>query len=179
MIEQIIGYSREKVAGRLREIFAPLEARLNKGDEFDYANFALFDGTLNGDREGIIRVPLTEGSPSRVLDWRLGKDVLLKDVSPLPWAGYLILEPNECFSHLRPGEPTLAFLVDAEEAGRDRTEDWAVIQWVNVYGEVVKESPECSKQLGVYGKDAMEYCTHRGNQKWHAITCTSTGTNQN
>ena len=173
MIEQIRGYSRESVRQKLAEMFEGVEAFLGKGDAFDYENYRLFDGGgINGSREAVVLVPLTEDSPSRIIDRQLGKEVLLKDVSPLPWAGVVVLSPNECFSGLTENEPALIRLVDDAD---DRLGSWAYAEYIDEYGTAVKITDEVEKLIGVQEPESMKY---KANVLWHAVTCTSVGTNQ-
>ena len=156
-------FDRAAFVEQIREIFQPLEAYLNDGDEFNYDELAFFSAVLNGWEEHLVIIQLTLESPSVVIGQHLGEELSWADVGPLPICGFLMLSPTDCIHTLEAGVPYLvrglawdrSEVIDAEGAfARYFTTHW------------------------LRGVSEGAWYTYRGNVEFHAYSCAVTTTNQ-
>ena len=153
----------------LREVFEPMKPLLaNTGDELDFERFRFFSGKkMNGEDETAVIIPLTEDSPSQRVAMKSEEEAPLADYVPLPFVGFLPLDPCTCFHTIRNGVPylyrVLGYDVQAE--------------MVDSSGAFVRQSTEFSwKNRGAPTEG--EWVRASGNITFHTMSCGTACTNQ-
>jgi len=165
---QVAGWDHGAFVDYLREAFAPTEGLLAQtGDELDFERFRFFSGKdINGKDETVVIIPLTVDSPSLQVALLSEADAPLAGVAPLPFAGFLALDPCTCFHTLENGVPYIYRILDYSKA-----------ELVNGKGAFVRHSTELS--WGKRGNpDEGEWYLFLGNVKFHLGQCTTASTNQ-
>jgi len=165
---QVAGWDHAAFVDYLREAFAPTEDLLAQtGDELDFERFRFFSGKdINGKDETVVVIPLTSASTSYRLAYRSEGEAPLAEIAPLPFAGFLSLDPSTCFSVLENGVPYIYRIVTYDKA-----------ELVDAKGAFVRHSTEFSwTHRG--NPNEGEWYTYLGNIKFHFGQCTTTSTNQ-
>ena len=156
-------FDREAFVGKVREIFAPMEALLPEGDAFDYDEVAFFTGTPNYSQEHVVLLPLTQASVSFYKGEHLGEETSWVDAGPIPFGGIYILPPTDCIHTLEPETPYLI-----------RGIAWNIAEVVDVHGNVAR----MFKTWWHRGDPEPEFFKFSGNVVWHVMFCGFTTTNQ-
>ncbi|MBU0596168.1 hypothetical protein KJ567_05750 [Candidatus Bipolaricaulota bacterium] len=163
------GWDHAAFVEYLEEVFEPMVPLLEEtGDVLDFERFRFFSSKdLNGKDETVVIVPLTADSPSNQLAFMTEEEAPLADIVPLPYGGFLALDPCTCFHTIENGVPylyrILGYDVQAELVGAE--------------GNFVRLSTEFSwtnRGAPIEG----EWLLFRGNVIWHAMFCGSTTSNQ-
>ena len=156
-------FDRAAFVEQVRELFQPLEAYLNDGDQFNYDELAFFSAVLNGWEEHVVVVPLTLDSPSTVIGQHLGEDLSWADVGPLPICGFLVLSPTDCIHTLVPDVPYLI-----------RGRAWDRSELIDAEGTFTRYFTT----YWLRGASEGAWYTFRGNIEFHAYSCAIMTSNQ-
>ena len=156
-------FDRAAFIAQVRSAFAPLEALLPEGDEFDYEKTAFFSGVLNGTDEHLIVVLLTSDSVSVENARALRSTLTWDEVGKLPLFAIMVLPPTDCIRDVDYNTPYLV-----------RSINWDLAEAVDAQGRFVRDvetwwEPEITQ--GVWFKFS-------GNIKVHLETCTTASMNQ-
>jgi len=168
-LDPAVGWDPAAFVEYLEEVFEPMTPLLEEtGDVLDFERFRFFSGKdLNGADETVVIVPLTEDSPS--YQWALlpEEEAPLADIVPLPFVGFLALDPCDCFRTIENGVPYLYRILGYDVPA----------ELVDADGEFVRSSTEFSwEDRGAPAEG--EWFLYRGNVIFHVIFCATTGTNQ-
>lgn len=160
------GWDHAAFVEYLRGVFEPMDSLLAQtGDELDFERFRFFSGkNLNGADETVVIIPLNEDCPSYRLALLDETEVPLADIAPLPYGGFLALDPCDCFSAIENGVPYLLRVVSYEQA-----------EMVDANGKFIRPSTTFS---WLRGGNEPEWYKFLGNVTFHFNQCITTGANQ-
>lgn len=162
-----IVFDRHALVDRVRATFAELSASLEAetGDQFDFDNLRFFSATnLNGADETVVIIPLTADSPSYLVALQSEEEAPINSIVPLPHAGFLSLNPSNCFHSLENGVPYLIRMLGHESA-----------DVVNASGVWIRDATDVSWNRGA---EEPEWYKYLGNTSFHFPTCAVITMNQ-
>ena len=156
-------FDRDQFVKNVAEAFQKLEHLLGAGNAFNYSESALFSGVVNGSKEHVVIVPLTDDSDAVETQRELGTDRSWLDTPAFPLFGFLILPKTDCIHTLVPDVPYLA-----------RAYCWERAELVDEHGMKARDFVIWAHR----GDPKRAWFTFRGNVQIHLWTCWTASSNQ-